>query len=152
MERDAFHVPYLSDKTPEAVFHGQAVKTVAYLRVLTAHLRVSKTAIAKLTGVSRTTLYSFMRTRGAQAEPLECNLVGTLGPFREVTPRIAAIWTNPELTHTYARLRSERRSAGWEMPMADAWIAATAIMLECPLASHDHGFADIPELELVQAP
>ena len=33
MERDAFHVPYLSDKTPEAVFHGQAVKTVAYLRV-----------------------------------------------------------------------------------------------------------------------
>ena len=28
MERDAFHVPYLSDKIPEAVFHGQAVKTV----------------------------------------------------------------------------------------------------------------------------
>ena len=27
-------------------------------------LGVSKTAIAKLTGVSRTTLYSFMRTRG----------------------------------------------------------------------------------------
>ena len=23
MERDAFHVPYLLDKTPEAVFHGQ---------------------------------------------------------------------------------------------------------------------------------
>ena len=36
MERDAFHVPYLSDKIPEAVFHGQAVKTVAYLRVSTA--------------------------------------------------------------------------------------------------------------------
>ena len=33
MERDAFHVAYLSDKIPEAVFHGQAVKTVAYLRV-----------------------------------------------------------------------------------------------------------------------
>ena len=62
------------------------------------------------------------------------------------------VWTNPELTHTCARLRSERRSAGREMPMADAWIAATAIMLECPLASHDHGFADIPQLELVQAP
>ena len=30
-ERNAFHVSYLSDKTPEAVFHGQAVKTVAYL-------------------------------------------------------------------------------------------------------------------------
>ena len=31
MEHDAFHVSYLSDKIPEAVFHGQAVKTVAYL-------------------------------------------------------------------------------------------------------------------------
>ena len=30
MEHDAFHVPYLSDKISEAVFHGQAVKTVAY--------------------------------------------------------------------------------------------------------------------------
>ena len=36
MERDAFHVSYLSDKIPEAVFHGQAVKTVAYLTVSTA--------------------------------------------------------------------------------------------------------------------
>ena len=26
-ERNAFHVAYLSDKIPEAVFHGQAVKT-----------------------------------------------------------------------------------------------------------------------------
>ena len=30
MERNAFHVSYLSDKIPEATFHGQAVKTVAY--------------------------------------------------------------------------------------------------------------------------
>ena len=36
MQRDAFHVLYLSYKIPEAVFHGQAVKTVAYLRVSTA--------------------------------------------------------------------------------------------------------------------
>ena len=36
MECDVFHVSYLSDKTPEAVFHGQAVKTVAYLRISTA--------------------------------------------------------------------------------------------------------------------
>ena len=166
MERDAFHVSYLSDKIPEAVFHGQAVKTVAYLRVSTAQqdvgsqrlaileyarkhdfriddfieatasgqasekrqvmttlfalfaeverdlisertreglakarapgrklgrpkgslgvsrlsgkeddirrfleLGVSKTAIAKLTGVSRTTLYSFMSTRGLKPSP-----------------------------------------------------------------------------------
>ena len=36
MEHDAFHVAYLSDKIPEDEFHGQAVKTVAYLRVSTA--------------------------------------------------------------------------------------------------------------------
>ena len=64
MERDAFHGPYLSYKTSEIVFYSQAVKTVAHLRVSTAQLDLSKAAIAKLTGVSRTTLYSFMRTRG----------------------------------------------------------------------------------------
>ena len=49
MERDAFHVAYLSDKIPEAVFHGQAVKTVAYLRVSTAQqdLRSQPLAILK---------------------------------------------------------------------------------------------------------
>ena len=36
MEYNEFHVPYLSDKTPEAVFHGQPAKTAAYLRVSTA--------------------------------------------------------------------------------------------------------------------
>ena len=34
MERDVFNVPYLSDKIPEAVFHGQTVKTVAYFEGL----------------------------------------------------------------------------------------------------------------------
>ena len=32
-------------------------------------LGVSKTAIAKITGVSRTTLYSFLRTRGLKPNP-----------------------------------------------------------------------------------
>ena len=47
MEHDAFHVSYLSDKIPEAVFHGHAVKTVAYLRVSTAQqdLRSQRLAI-----------------------------------------------------------------------------------------------------------
>ncbi len=35
IERDAFHGSYLSDTIPKGVFHGQAVKTVAYLRVST---------------------------------------------------------------------------------------------------------------------
>ena len=48
MERDAFHVTYLSDKTPEDVFHGQAVKTVAYLRVSTAQPDVRSQRLAIL--------------------------------------------------------------------------------------------------------
>ena len=67
MKCDAFHIPYLLDKLLEAPFHGQAVKTVAYLTVSTAQLGISKTAIAKLTGVARPTLYSFMSTRGLRA-------------------------------------------------------------------------------------
>ena len=48
MEHDAFHVSYLSDKIPEAVFHGQAVKTVAYLRVSTAQQDVRSQRLAIL--------------------------------------------------------------------------------------------------------
>ena len=50
MERDAFHVPYLSNKTPEDVFNGQAVKPVAYLRVSTAqqNLRSQRLAILRV--------------------------------------------------------------------------------------------------------
>ena len=48
MKRDAFHVPYLSNKIPEAVFHGQAVKTVAYLRVSTARQDVRSQRLAIL--------------------------------------------------------------------------------------------------------
>ncbi len=48
MERDAFHASYLSDKTPEVVFHGQTVKTVAYLRTSTAQQDVRSQRLAIL--------------------------------------------------------------------------------------------------------
>ena len=50
MEHDRFHVPYLSDKILEVVFHGQAVKTVAYLRISTAQqdLRSQRLAILRV--------------------------------------------------------------------------------------------------------
>ena len=53
MERDIFHVPYLSDKTPEDAFHGQAVKTGAYLRVSTALQDVRSQRIAILVEYAR---------------------------------------------------------------------------------------------------
>ena len=61
------------------------------------------------------------------------------------------VWANPDLIRLSARLRSARRSAGRELKSADAWIAATALLLECPLASHDGDFADIPEIELLRS-
>ena len=62
------------------------------------------------------------------------------------------IFPTDRLVQICARLRAERRSSGREIQMADAWIAATALFLNCPLASHDKGFQGIPNLELIQAP
>ena len=48
MERNEFHVPYLLDKIPKAAFHGQAVKTVAYLRISTPQQDVCSQRLAIL--------------------------------------------------------------------------------------------------------
>lgn len=61
------------------------------------------------------------------------------------------IWPDSDLVEVCARLRHERRSVGRVMGQADAWIAATALLLDCPLASSDQDFRGIPELELIQA-
>ena len=61
------------------------------------------------------------------------------------------VWANDELVRISARLRSQRRSAGRELTSADAWIAATALLLGCPLAAHDGDFADIPGLALIRS-
>ena len=62
------------------------------------------------------------------------------------------IWPNPELVDLSASLRNERERIGKPLARADAWIAATALMLDCPLASHDRDFNDIPELDLISGP
>ena len=62
------------------------------------------------------------------------------------------VWSSLEMVEISARLRSDREKAGRRLNTADAWIAATAIMLDCPLASHDGDFSDIPDLELIRAP
>ena len=62
--------------------------------------------------------------------------------------RYEVVWAAPELVEISARVRNERERAGRKLNTADAWIAATAIML----ASHDADFSDIPNLELIRAP
>lgn len=65
--------------------------------------------------------------------------------------RYDVVWPDSDLVDVCARLCHERRSVGRVMSHADAWIAATALLLDCPLASSDQDFRGIPELELIQA-
>ena len=62
------------------------------------------------------------------------------------------IWPNLDLVHISVELRNEREKAGRRLNTADAWIAATAVLLGCPLASHDRDFSHIPNVQLIKAP
>lgn len=66
--------------------------------------------------------------------------------------RFEVVWPTPEMVRISAHLRTEREQAGRRLGIADAWVAAAAIMLRCPLVSHDGDFEDIPNLNLVRAP
>ena len=62
------------------------------------------------------------------------------------------IWPTPELVERSAYLRSEREKIGRPLGIADAWIAATALLLDSQLATHDRDFSGIPALKLIVAP
>ena len=62
------------------------------------------------------------------------------------------VWPTPEMVDTSANLRSAQERAGHKLNTADAWIAATALMLNCPLASHDGDFDGIAGLQLITRP
>lgn len=55
------------------------------------------------------------------------------------------VWPDEELVDISANLRSDTRKSGRELTSADAWIAATAIMMNCPLASDDRDFDAISD-------
>ncbi len=65
--------------------------------------------------------------------------------------RYSVVWPDPGLVDLCARLRAECRVAGRELQSADARVAATALYLGCPLASHNGDFDGIPDLELIRA-
>ena len=66
--------------------------------------------------------------------------------------RYEVMWPNDEIVEICARLRVARENAGRRLETADAWIAATAVYLSCPLASHDRDFSGVPNLALIQQP
>ena len=60
------------------------------------------------------------------------------------------VWPNHSIVELSATIRAERASAGRMLKCADAWIAATALYLACPLASDDNDFDGIFGLELIR--
>ena len=60
-------------------------------------------------------------------------------------------WPNDGLIQISAQLRHRRLESGRKLKSAQAWIAATALYLNCPLATHDRDFIGIPNLQLITA-
>ena len=71
--------------------------------------------------------------------------------LRQHLDQFEVFWPTLDMVQISAELRSEREKAGRRLNTADAWIAATAILLDCPLASHDRDFSDIPGLGFIRA-
>ena len=76
------------------------------------------------------------------------------GPRRMANPeaclsRYEVFHSTDELVLTSARQRRRCRAAGHTLDTADAWIAATAVLLDCPPLSNDRGFAAVPGLKLL---
>ena len=61
------------------------------------------------------------------------------------------MYPDAQMADICAQLRAERRAAGREIQVADAWVAATALRLGCPIAAHDSDFDGIPGLQLISA-
>ena len=73
--------------------------------------------------------------------------------IRELTDYLASlrlICANQRLVCISAQIRSETRAIGRELGRADAWIAATALMLDCPLAADNGDFEVVPSLTLIR--
>ena len=73
-----------------------------------------------------------------------------LGELTEYLASFRVIYPNRPLIDISARLRSETRSIGRELGRADAWIAATALTLDCPLAADNGDFEVVPNLTLIR--
>ena len=56
-------------------------------------------------------------------------------------------WPDGYTATASARLRAKCKAAGRELKQGDAWIAATALALGCPLASDDNDFREVPVFE-----
>ena len=66
--------------------------------------------------------------------------------LREHLSRFGVVWPNRDLADISAEIRSRTRKVGRELAVADAWIAATAMMLGCPLAADNSDFSHVQDI------
>lgn len=72
---------------------------------------------------------------------------------RLISERFIVYPVDELLCRKWAQLRSEVSKTGRVLQVADAWIAATAMQLGLPLATHNaRDFSCIPNLELLHFP
>lgn len=69
--------------------------------------------------------------------------------WREIRAEWRTIPYDDELAEIYAAIRADANRTGRGLSSQDAWVAATALWLQVPLVSHDRGFRNLPELELI---
>lgn len=70
--------------------------------------------------------------------------------FQYVDANYEIIEYDLELVKICAHLRADSRRRGRELGIADVWIAATAVLLNCPLLAHDRDFGNPSGLRVVR--
>ena len=64
--------------------------------------------------------------------------------------RFELVYADNDLCTVWARIRADARAAGWALSPRDAWIAATALALDAPLATNNRrDFEHVPKLRLL---
>ena len=107
IEHNAFRIPYLSDTIPEAAFHRQAVKTVAYLRVSTPQQDVRSQRLAIL---------EYARTHDIRIDDfIEATASGQASEKRRRLDELTSVLQRgePRVVHGGAPRRSAAPSPSW---------------------------------------